>query len=123
MKPSNPDLGPCCACEATGPTVRNVIMWAKKSPTPGKGWGCFVCGLPADGATIVLCDDCLDQDREPRFACVGYPGSDGRIPVEALQDDFHHDLKLHRFLLKEHGRRQKSKSASAARSRLWPSEK
>ncbi len=98
---TNPDFGPCCSCEKTGADVRNVIMWEKRCPTPGRGWSCVVCGLPADGAVVVLCDACLDQEREPRFACVGYPGQDGHVPIETLQGEFRHDLRRHREILKQ----------------------
>jgi hypothetical protein len=36
-----PDLGPCCACGITGPTVRNFLALAKKASIPGHGWGCL----------------------------------------------------------------------------------
>jgi hypothetical protein len=91
------DLGPCCACEKVGPAahVRNVIMYHKLSPIPGRGWGCFVCRLPQNGAVIVLCDGCFEQHVPPRFACRGYPGEDGRVPIEELVGWFHHDLDRH----------------------------
>lgn len=90
------DLGPCCACEKLGPDVRNVIMLHRKGPTPGKGWGCLVCGLPLDGAVAVLCDDCLEAKAEIRFVCGGYPAQDGRMPLEDLPEErFEHDLSYH----------------------------
>jgi hypothetical protein len=92
------NLGPCCVCEKTGPDVRNIIMLNQLAPTPGKGWGCFVCGLPQNGAIAVVCDDCLErlgQDLELKFACRGYPGKDGRVPIEALQGEIHHNELKH----------------------------
>jgi hypothetical protein len=90
------DLGYCCACERTGPTVRHVLMLPRRGPVPGAGWGCFKCGLPADGAVAVVCDDCLEHGREVRFACAGYAAEDGRIPVEQLPiEPFEHDMSKH----------------------------
>jgi hypothetical protein len=90
-----PDLGRCCACGKRGPDVRNVMMLNKKAPVPGQGWGCFVCGLPADGAVAVVCDGCLDSEAAIRWACVGYPGEDQRTGVDTLTEPFEHDLARH----------------------------
>lgn len=98
----NPDLGPCCVCEVEGPQVRNIIMLDLESPTPGKGWGCFACGVPRNGAIAVICDDCLTQRRELRFACRGYPGIDGRVPIEELQTEFHHNIVGHPEMAENH---------------------
>lgn len=90
------DLGACCACEKSGPDVRNVMMLDRRGPSPGKGWGCLVCGLPLDGAVAVLCDSCLEAKAEIRFVCAGYPAQDGRMPIEELAfEPFGHDLALH----------------------------
>jgi hypothetical protein len=32
---------------------------------------------------------------ELRFACRGYPGKDGRVPIEELQGEIHHDESKH----------------------------
>lgn len=99
-----PSLGPCCACGRSDPEVwvRNIIMLQKKSQIPGHGWAWVVCGLPPDGATAVLCDECLGSDepghplaREPRFACRGLPATEGRIPIEDLTGIFGHDEEKH----------------------------
>jgi len=60
---------------------------------PGSGWGCVVCGLPADGAIAVLCDGCLDHT--PRFAVHGYADGGGRILIDELREAFDHDLSRH----------------------------
>jgi hypothetical protein len=78
------ELGPCCACGAVGPSVRNVGMLHKKAPVPGHGWGCVVCDLPPDGALVVLCDACTERGAQLRWACRGWPGKDGRIPIDEL---------------------------------------
>jgi len=92
---NQPNLGPCCACERTGNDVRNIMMVHKKSPILGRGWGCFQCGLPQDGACYVLCDNCADKKAKPKFACKGWPGSDGRIPYEQLTGEHNHDMTKH----------------------------
>lgn len=97
---SDPDLGPCCSCEKTGPDVRNILMLNLESPTPGRGWGCLVCDLPQNGDVAVVCDACLDAESELRFACRGYPGQDGRVPIEELITPFKHDESRH-FELEE----------------------
>ena len=109
MRPKRPtsgiersyDVGPCCACECEGPTVRNVIMLHVRAPQPGTGWGCLVCHLARDGALAVLCDACLGARpgqfaREPRFACDGYlTESRSRAPIESLREPWRHDEALH----------------------------
>lgn len=88
------DLGPCCACGGTE-NVRNILMLDKKSPMLGRGWGCVACGLPADGASAVVCDQCLEEDRPLRYACRGYPGKDGRVEIGELQGEHEHDMSMH----------------------------
>jgi hypothetical protein len=91
------DLGPCCACEGLE-KVRNVITLNVKGTTPGKGWGCFVCGLSSDGAVAVLCDSCMESKAQPRFAVDGYATEKRRIPIEQLSIPHKHDLSKHREL-------------------------
>jgi hypothetical protein len=90
------DLGPCCCCGATGPTVRNIVMLSRRAPVPGTGWGCLACDLPADGASYLACDRCLEEDRPPREVFSGYPAAKGRAPVDSLSPDvFDHDMAKH----------------------------
>lgn len=89
------DLGSCCACGVRGPGVRNVIMLDKLAPIPGHGWGCFECELPPDGAVVVLCDGCMDEGREPTEACRGFPGIDGRVPIDELAGVHQHNEARH----------------------------
>lgn len=95
----NLKCGKCCACEKEDETVRNFITLDKKTPVTPGGWGCFVCGLPPEGAIAVLCDDCLDHwtsgKRELKFACLGYPGANRRIEFAELTTNFAHDLSKH----------------------------
>jgi len=94
------DLGPCCVCESTV-DVWNVLMLRQKAPMPGRGWGCVVCGLPSDGALAVICNACAPElahgDPVPklRFACRGYPASDGRVPIATLTGTHDHDITRH----------------------------
>lgn len=75
--------------------MRNIIMLNFEGPVPGKGWGCFVCNLPADGASASVCDDCLESGREIKFVHNGYP-SDGRLPIDQLEKKpFEHNYHLH----------------------------
>jgi hypothetical protein len=91
-----PDLGPCCCCESVGPTVRNLITLHQRAPSPHTGWGCLVCGLPADGALAVVCDKCIHSDFKLRFAIRGYPRYGLRIPIEDLDPErFDHDASKH----------------------------
>jgi hypothetical protein len=74
-------------------------MLSHRAPVPGHGWGCAVCGLPPDGAVAVLCGPCTDRfaaDCALRFACRGYPATDGRIPFDELDPEpFEHDPAKH----------------------------
>ncbi len=93
------EVGPCCMCE-TEAGVRNLVMLDRRCVIAGHGWGCFVCGLPSDGATAVLCDGCLERYRADasllRFACAGYPATDGRVPIEQLPPgEFRHGDAIH----------------------------
>jgi hypothetical protein len=92
-----PSLGPCCICEGLA-GVCNIIMLDRRCAVSGHGWGCAVCDLPADGASAVLCDDCMElYRREPErltIACRGYPATDGRIAIAELPP-FGHDMTKH----------------------------
>lgn len=94
---STPSLGTCCLCEGTA-NVRTILNVAKKAPTPGRGWGCLVCELPNDGAIAVLCDVCCEKVQAgaaPKFACQGYPATDGRVLFTELQGEHKHDRVRH----------------------------
>lgn len=91
-------LGSCCICEAeTG--ARTIVVLAVKNVIRGHGWGCVVCDLACDGASSVVCDGCADdlraRRRQLRFACRGYPTTDGRIPIELLTELHEHDMTKH----------------------------
>ncbi len=97
---ANPKLGKCCNCECGGKSVRNIMMLDRRSPEPGDGcWGCFQCGLPMQGAVAVLCDACLifiqAAHVQPKYACLGAPEKNRRIPVEQLTEVFEHDMSKH----------------------------
>jgi hypothetical protein len=82
-----PTLGSCCVCGGLR-NVGTIVMLPVRGALPGRGWGCVVCGLPADGASAVLCDACVGGyaagDQPLRFICRGYPDSDGRMPFKDL---------------------------------------
>jgi len=89
------DLGACCACRQSGPTVRNVVCLPLRSPTPGFGWGCVVCGLPSDGAVAVVCDACLETNAPILDVCSGYPKENMRTARASLHEAFDHDIVMH----------------------------
>ncbi|MDQ3652668.1 MAG: hypothetical protein M3458_20805 [Acidobacteriota bacterium] len=90
-------LGRCCVCETTEGVVNIIALDLRVPLTPGTRpsgtWGCVVCDLPAEGAVAVVCDACLEQPL--KFACVGYPYLNRRVPVERLTEPFTHDLSKH----------------------------
>lgn len=91
-------LGPCCICTGYR-KVRNVLLLDALCPIPGKGWGCLACNLAQNGAIAVVCDSCLQTYGDPvanlRFACTGFPGTDGRTPIEELEGHWKHDVTQH----------------------------
>jgi hypothetical protein len=98
-------VGRCCACDLVG-ELPNLMMLAHRGPesAAGKGWGCVVCGLPADGAMAAVCRRCIPDDWQPgqpqpggeiRFACTGYVGEPGRVPLAELSESFEHDHAKH----------------------------
>lgn len=92
-------LGTCCVCGGTD-QVRNVCQLEQRAPIPGRGgWGCFVCGLPMEGAVAVLCDKCFDlvaaKKAEIKFAVAGYPAENKRVPISSLRGEHKHDMSKH----------------------------
>lgn len=88
-------LGKCCVCEKAGPSVRNIVMLNLRLPPSHRsrigGWGCFQCGLPMEGATAVLCDQCLENyTRDPAAHPIN-----ARLAVGELTEKFEHDLSKH----------------------------
>jgi len=75
--------------------MRSIGMVPFKGPSPGKGWGCFQCGLPSDGAVVVVCDDCVELEGDPVLACADYPKSPDRVEMSSLTIPFEHDLTKH----------------------------
>jgi hypothetical protein len=89
------DLGPCFACGGRT-DVRNLICLPFRAPVAGTGWGCFVCGLPADGAVAVLCDACKEGSRRLLHCCRGYPTSRKRTALHGYESPcFDHDPARH----------------------------
>jgi hypothetical protein len=97
------DLGPCCICERPRAVV--ILMLNAQAPIAGHGWGCVQCGIGSHGAIAVVCPACaapfeassvpLDIEDHLRFVCRGYPGSEGRMPIEALRGEHGHDWGKH----------------------------
>jgi hypothetical protein len=110
---SDVPIGPCCCCEQVGP-LPNLMMLSLRGldSARGKGWGCFQCSLPADGASAAICGRCLPPEWQPgmprpggeiRFACTGYVSDPGRVPVVELVEHFDHDLAKHPEVSREGG--------------------
>jgi hypothetical protein len=90
------DYGPCCACLKQKPTTRNLLMLPHRASVPGTGWGCIVCNLPPDGAVAIVCDDCLQSQRELQNVIFGYPMEKQRVGYEAVSHTkFKHTQELH----------------------------
>ena len=89
------NFGGCCACGKKKDDVRNVICLPKKAPVAGAGWGCVVCGLEADGAIAMVCDDCLENQVKVRWAVAGYADGGGRVEVGKLKGTFEHNMFFH----------------------------
>ena len=89
------DFGSCCACGKSDRTVRNMIALKKRAPVPGTGWGCAQCGLPADGAMAVICDECLRRRRAIRWACKGVAQERLRVGIHTLECGFDHRRQFH----------------------------
>lgn len=89
-------LGTCCGCGGTE-AISSIYMLPFRNKVPGHGWGCVVCHLPSDGASAVLCDSCATLAEQRgieavlRFACRGYPGTDGRADIAKFTEPFAHD--------------------------------
>jgi hypothetical protein len=97
MDDDAPTLGTCCGCE-TREGVHAIVMLSYRCKVPGHGWGCVICRLPSDGASAVLCGRCATEMQSGRdvirFACRGYPGEDGRAPIEKFTEPFDHDFSV-----------------------------
>ncbi|RCJ34623.1 hypothetical protein A6769_22095 [Nostoc punctiforme NIES-2108] len=89
------DLGACCGCGTTNNSlVRNILTLHKKALVAGTGWECFICGIPANGAIAVVCDDCLAQLEEGKEvlkqAVYGDVLDKQRCDIAQLTEDFDH---------------------------------
>lgn len=104
--PSIYELGPCCGCGRVGRDVRRVVQVPRLCPTPGRGWACLLCDLPADGAIAVVCGRCEARleageawQEVLSHACAGLPREDGRVPIGELTGVQAHDPKMHDLTL------------------------
>lgn len=95
MSRSDLDLGLCCSCRGVE-NVRNIIMLHQLAPIAGTGWGCFECDLPANGAIAVICDSCLEANKEIVDVCLGNSASRNRVSLKSLSaKTFDHDYFKH----------------------------
>jgi len=95
VEPADVSLGTCCICGGVCDEGAGIAMLPFKGTVPGHGWGCFVCGLPLDGASAAICGDCLPGfltgEKRLVYACAGYPATDGRVAIEDLTEPHLHD--------------------------------
>ncbi len=96
------DFGSCCCCEREN-KPRNLISIPVKGPVPGKGWGCYVCGLPCDGAIAVVCDECLAEQRPIKWVIYGWAAGGERVLLSTCAEPFGHDLRFHGECSSERG--------------------
>ena len=98
--PSKLPIGQCCNCLRVE-ALRNVMMLHRRGPSPGNGWGCVQCKLPADGAVALVCDDCVEiisqmVEPRPRYVCTGYATEPDRTLYDDLSPEhFDHDYSRH----------------------------
>ena len=90
------DYGPCCICESET-DVLNIIQLDYKVKSES-GWGCIVCGVPAEGAVAIVCDPCFEKysdtiEDEIRFLM---DGRERRIPVPPIEGRIPHEHDLSR---------------------------
>jgi hypothetical protein len=73
------------------------ILARAAAAVPGTGWGCVQCGLPMDGASYLACDVCIEANREPRHAILGYLSDRKREPIENVyaRQKHEHDMQKH----------------------------
>lgn len=90
------DYGACCCCGVADNTVRNLVEVNRRDPFLGSGRGCWIYGLPCDGALAVVCDDCFeDDDLNITEAIYGHATDKQRIAISKLEP-FEHDPELHK---------------------------
>lgn len=111
------DLGPCCACGKTGPTVRHIVALPYKAPQPGTGWGCSVCELPLDGAFAVVCDHCMQVHTPLQFVVDGLVADKGRVPIDQVSKPFQHDNLRHAGEIKPMPKNRKKNHRNRQRSK------
>lgn len=87
-------FGPCCACGQVLP-LTTILLLDKLAPTPEQGWGCVQCDLPMNGAIALVCEQCVGNLADVRYACAGYPTNPARVPLERLSGEHKHDLSRH----------------------------
>jgi hypothetical protein len=108
------NLGPCCACGKKDGTVRNLLMLPYKAPAPGSGWGCVVCHLPPDGASAIVCDQCLRNKVPLKDVIVGQATEGKRAPIDSVNSGLvhEHDELYHPELIEERIQREREEGKS-----------
>lgn len=87
----------CCIC-LKKTTDKNLVLVSRKAPIPGTGWGCHTCGLPADGAVSILCDECFSKFANKKvpvkYVYRGFLDAGELVELKTL-DNFNHDEIKH----------------------------
>ena len=62
--------GKCCSCEGSLKKSRfiNGIMLNKLATWDYPTWGNILLGIPANRASAIVCDTCLEQGKKPKYA-------------------------------------------------------
>lgn len=99
------DYGTCCQCEGELGDV-NVLSMDFRAPVIGTGWGCAICGLPFDGALVILCDTCIHNfDIQNTLVVDGVIAGQGRIHISTIDTEtrFQHNISKHQALDRSNG--------------------
>jgi hypothetical protein len=79
----------CCGCGEVGTSERmHMLLLGFQAPENYRGWGCFVCQLPARGAQALLCPKCKGKTSadELQTICGGaYAISGDRVPLQGYE--------------------------------------
>lgn len=103
-------MGQPQSCSWCGQTrvCRNIVLIDRLAPSPGKGWGCLICGLPEDGAIAVGCEECMADgahERTPTWVCSGWAApADGVAPERVRYADLPDGVFEHRMHFHEEDR-------------------
>jgi hypothetical protein len=88
----------CHACGKRDETVLNFYSHDFKGPPGAGGWGCFICDLEPDGALSIVCNECHEKNKFPRYIFAGAPFVKPYEKIDLTtfkQIPHRHNLNLH----------------------------